>query len=200
MKNFIKLVACVIVAEAAGIVGSIFTTPNISSWYDILIKPKLAPPNWLFAPAWAILFALMGVALYLVWRKREVFSKELRPRLFTVALVLFFAQLILNMFWSTIFFGWQNPGWAFLEIIILWLAILATILVFARISRAAAWLLFPYILWVSFAGYLNFEIWQLNNSLSDNMACTKEAKICPDGSVVGRVAPDCNFSTCPLGS
>lgn len=196
MKNFIKLVACVVVVEGAGVVGSIFTTPNISSWYDILIKPKLAPPNWLFAPVWTVLFAFMGIALYLVWQKRKVNFSVGSSKIWAWAVVLFFFQLLLNVLWSIIFFGFQNPAIAFLELLALWLAILATMVLFAKISFPAASLLLPYFLWVSFAGYLNYEIWQLNSPISDSVACSKEAKICPDGSVVWRVAPDCHFNEC----
>lgn len=200
MKNFFKLIICLVLVEAAGIVGSIFTFQNISSWYDVLIKPELTPPSWLFGPVWAILFAMMGVSLYLIWRKGEADSGLAKPRFWVWAIILFFAQLALNILWSVLFFGRQNPGAAFLEIVVLWLAILTTIIIFAKISRPAAWLLLPYILWVSFAGYLNLRFWQLNRLVPENIACTKEAKTCPDGSVVGRVAPKCDFANCPVGS
>lgn len=140
----------------AGIIGSIFTAPSIPTWYTTLVRPELSPPNWIFAPVWTTLFALMGVAAFLVWQK------GLNRRDVKIALSIFIIQLILNTLWSIIFFGLQNPGVAFMEIIFLWLAILTTMITFAKISRVAAWLLVPYILWVSFAAYLNYSIWILN--------------------------------------
>jgi len=151
-----KLIGFIALAELAGIVGAIFTTPAIPKWYAELVKPEVAPSNWIFGPVWTTLFALMGIAAFLVWQK-GIQRKEVK-----IALGIFLSQLILNTLWSVIFFGWQNPGAAFVEIIFLWLAILATIIAFAKISPQAAWLLVPYILWVSFAGYLNYTIWILN--------------------------------------
>ncbi|MFA6304331.1 MAG: TspO/MBR family protein [Patescibacteria group bacterium] len=158
INNYLKLVITVLVSLSAGYLGSFFTTPAIPTWYANLVKPALNPPSWVFAPVWTILFILMGIAAYLVWQK------GFKRQEVKYALVIFAGQLILNIVWSGIFFGWQNPGVAFLELIVLWLAILSTIKVFAKVSKTAAWLLVPYILWVSFAGYLNFSIWQLNNS------------------------------------
>ena len=155
-KDVIKLVVAIAIAELAGVVGSIFTTPSIQTWYATLAKPEFAPPNWIFAPVWTTLFVLMGIAAFLIWRK------GLSRRDVKIALGVFLGQLVLNTLWSIIFFGLHSPGGAFIEIIFLWLAILATIIVFARISKPAAWLLVPYILWVSFAGYLNYAIWTLN--------------------------------------
>src|SRR3989344_4730404 len=151
-----KLIGFIALAELAGIVGAIFTTPPIPKWYAELVKPEVAPSNWICGPVWTTLFALMGIAAFLVWQK-GIQRKEVK-----IALGIFLSQLILNTLWSVIFFGWQNPGAAFVEIIFLWLAILATIIAFAKISPQAAWLLVPYILWVSFAGYLNYTIWILN--------------------------------------
>ncbi len=155
-KNLPKLLIAIGISELAGIIGSIFTTPSISGWYANLTRPEIAPPNWIFAPVWTTLFALMGIAAFLVW-KRGLGEKKVK-----IALGIFLGQLILNTLWSIIFFGLQSPGGAFVEIIFLWFAILATIFTFAKISRVAAWLLIPYILWVSFAAYLNYAIWVLN--------------------------------------
>ncbi len=155
-NNAFKLIIAIIVSELAGIIGSVFTTPSIASWYAGLIKPALNPPPWVFGPVWTTLFLLMGIAAFLVWRK-GLDRKDVK-----IALGIFLGQLVLNTFWSIIFFGLHSPGSAFVEIIFLWLAILATIIAFARISKLAAWLLIPYILWVSFASYLNFMIWTLN--------------------------------------
>ena len=199
MKNFLKLVVAIAIPLLAGFVGSIFTTPQIGTWYATLIRPNLAPPNWVFGPVWTVLFVLMGVALFLVWKKRSDWLGDVKMLWWwKLALVLFFVQLVLNILWSLIFFAGQNPAGAFAELIVLWLAIVATIFVFAKVSRVAAWLLVPYILWVSFAGYLNFMIWQLNSAgiPSEGVACTMDALECPDGSYVGRIAPDCEFAPC----
>lgn len=155
-SNVIKLVVAIGISELAGIIGSVFTAPAIPAWYAGLARPDFAPPNWVFGPVWTTLFALMGIAAFLVWQK------GLDRREVKIALGLFLGQLVLNTVWSVIFFGLQNPGAAFVEIIFLWLAILATMIAFAKISKTAAWLLVPYILWVSFAGYLNYSIWILN--------------------------------------
>lgn len=156
LSDVFKLVLAIVVAELAGIIGSVFTASSIPTWYATLAKPELAPPNWVFGPVWTTLFALMGIAAFLVWKKGWE-RKEVK-----VALSVFLGQLILNTLWSIIFFGLQSPASALIEIFILWLAILLTIIVFARISKPAAWLLVPYLLWVSFATYLNYAIWMLN--------------------------------------
>ena len=156
INNTLKLIIAIIVSELAGIIGALFTTPSIPTWYASLTKPALNPPSWLFGPVWTMLFALMGISAFLIW-KQGIDKKDIKT-----SLGIFIGQLILNLFWSIIFFGMHMPGAAFAEIILLWLAILATIMAFARISRLAAWLLFPYILWVTFAGYLNYSIWRLN--------------------------------------
>jgi translocator protein len=156
LRDIFKLIIAVLIVELAGVIGSFFTTSSISSWYPTLIKPALNPPNWIFAPVWTTLYALMGVAAFLIWRH------GLRQRRVKVALTIFSAQLILNVIWSIIFFGFQNPFLAFIEIIVLWLAIVWMIFAFYKISHLAACLLMPYIIWVSFAAYLNYSIWLLN--------------------------------------
>ena len=156
ISNFLKLIIAIVFCELAGIIGSVFTTPSIEGWYAGIIKPSLNPPAWVFGPVWTTLFALMGIAAFLIWKK------GLDHRDVRIALGIFIVQLVLNTFWSIIFFGLHSLGGAFIEIIFLWLAILATIIVFAKISKPAAWLLVPYILWVSFAAYLNYAIWTLN--------------------------------------
>ncbi|OGL73321.1 TspO protein [Candidatus Uhrbacteria bacterium RIFCSPHIGHO2_02_FULL_60_10] len=156
IPNSFKLIIAIAVSEGAGLIGSVFTVPAVPNWYATLSKPAFAPPNWIFGPVWTTLFALMGGAAFLIW-KRGLDRKEVK-----IALGLFIGQLALNAIWSLVFFGLRNPGGAFIELVLLWLAILATIVAFARISKLAAWLLAPYVLWVSFAGYLNFAIWTLN--------------------------------------
>jgi tryptophan-rich sensory protein len=155
-KEFFQLSLAIIICEAAGAIGSVFTAPAIKAWYATLIRPEIAPPNWIFAPVWTALFALMGAAVFLVWNKGR---KKAHAK---VALIIFGIQLVLNIVWSMIFFGMHNPGGSLIEIIFLWLAIAATICAFARISKSAAWLLAPYILWVSFAAYLNYSFFILN--------------------------------------
>ncbi len=151
-----KLILSVIICEAAGILGSIFTAPSIPSWYSGLKKPAFSPPNWVFGPVWITLYAMMGVAAYLVWNE-GIEKKEVR-----IALGLFAVQLVLNSLWSFLFFGLKNPLYGLIEIVVLWIVILLTILKFWGISKTAGWLLIPYILWVSFATLLNFAIFRLN--------------------------------------
>lgn len=151
--NIIKLLLSIIICQLAGVVGAIFTTPQIKGWYSGLNKPSFNPPSWIFGPVWTTLFILMGVSLYLVWIKGD---KTIKAR------NMFALQLVLNMFWSIIFFHYQSPGIAFAELILLWLVIILTIIKFYKFSKPAAYLLFPYILWVSFAGVLNYFIWILN--------------------------------------
>jgi tryptophan-rich sensory protein len=136
-------------------IGSFFTTKSINSWYQFLNKPSFAPPNWLFAPVWSILYFLMAISAFLIWKKK----KEINVR---EALMFYFIQLILNVLWSIVFFGLKSPFFGFLEILILWFFIFLTILKFYKIEKLASYLLIPYILWVSFAGILNFFVLILN--------------------------------------
>jgi tryptophan-rich sensory protein len=140
----------------AGLLGSLFTTPAIPTWYQTLNKPSFTPPSWLFAPVWIGLYLLMGISLFLVWKKRE---QDLRVN---EALMIFFIQLILNAFWSIAFFGLRSPLLGLVDIIFLWMGILLTIQKFFKISRNGALLLLPYLLWMSFAALLNFSLWVLN--------------------------------------
>jgi len=155
-RDVFKFVVAVGVSIGAGIIGSLFTTSAIPEWYAALVKPEFTPPDSLFGPVWTLLFALMGIAAFLVW-KRGFTHAPVR-----VALSIFGVQLILNTLWSIIFFGFQNPALAFFDIVLLWGTILATIVFFHRVSRFAAYLLIPYLLWVSFAVYLNYSILILN--------------------------------------
>ncbi len=156
MKNITKLVFSILVCQIAGIIGSLFTSPSIANWYQTITKPVFTPPNWIFAPVWIILFLMMGISLYIIL-KQKLKKKEVRRGLF-----LFFTQLILNSLWSIIFFGLHNPLLAFVEIIFLWLFIILTIVQFSKISKIASYLLIPYLLWVTFAAFLNLYIWILN--------------------------------------
>lgn len=152
--KILKLLGAIVMCEIIGGLGAIATTPNIDSWYSTLNKPFFSPPNYLFAPVWTILYALMGIALYLIWTSEKKDKKA--------AYTMFFIQLVLNLIWSFIFFGYKLLFPAFIEIILMWVFILLTIIKFKKISTTAAWLLFPYILWVSFASVLNFAIWWVN--------------------------------------
>lgn len=153
--DFGKLVISILIPLVAGFLGSIFTTPAVRSWYLVINKPVWNPPSWVFGPVWTILFIMMGVALYLVWSVKM--NNKVR-----MALKMFGAQLVLNILWSVFFFGLGNFWMAFGEIIILWIAIALTIVYFLKVNRTAGWLLLPYIMWVSFASYLNFTIAFLN--------------------------------------
>lgn len=155
-SDWFKLISAVVISEVAGVIGSVFTISAIPTWYAMLAKPALNPPAWVFGPVWTTLYLLMGIAAFLVWRNGWD-GKGVKA-----ALSLFAIQLILNALWSILFFGLHTPAWALVEIIAMWVVIVATIVAFAKISRPAAWLLVPYILWVSFALYLNWSIWRLN--------------------------------------
>ncbi|MBP6860306.1 MAG: tryptophan-rich sensory protein [Candidatus Pacebacteria bacterium] len=154
--DYAKLAVALIVPQATGALGTIFTTPALADWYDTINRPSLVPPDWVFGVVWPTLFFLMGIAAFLVWRK------GLSAPFVRIALSVFLFQLVLNMLWSYLFFGIKSLGGAAIEVMVLWAAILATIVLFARVSRTAAWLLVPYLLWVSFATYLNVSIYFLN--------------------------------------
>lgn len=155
VKTILALIVSIIVAQAAGAIGSFFTAGSVSNWYAYLEKPAFSPPNFLFAPVWLALYVLMGLAAFLVWRKRQAVSAK-------STLWLYLVHLAFNAAWSVIFFGLHSPGWAFLEILVLWLLIALVGFKFFKISRLAGILFAPYFLWVSFAAVLNFFIWRLN--------------------------------------
>ena len=159
MKKTIKLIASILICLSAGWIGSIFTSSSVNAWYKTINKPSFNPPNWAFAPVWTMLFILMGAALFLVWSFEK---NQDKIHLKKNALFVFFLQLIFNILWSSAFFGLKSPAFGLIIILILWALILITIIQFFKISKIAAWLLTPYILWVSFAALLNFTIWTLN--------------------------------------
>ena len=150
-KLLISLGACL----TAGGLGGLFTAQSVDSWYSTLNKPLISPPNWVFGPVWTFLYALMGIALYIVWRNQKTENNKL-PFIF------FASQLILNVAWSAVFFGFHSISGGIFVIVALWIAIAATIQQFHKRSKLAAWLLIPYLLWVSFAGVLNYMFLKLN--------------------------------------
>lgn len=156
ISDILKLVVSIVACLAAGAIGSVFTRSAIPTWYATLEKPFFTPPNWLFAPAWTLLYILMGVAAFLVWRK------GLENRGVRIALIVFLIQLALNALWSVVFFGLESPLYGLIVIVVLWAAILITVIKFFRISRVASVLMWPYLLWVTFAAVLNASIWLLN--------------------------------------
>jgi benzodiazapine receptor len=149
LRNALALAAFILATFCAPLVG-MWSLPG--AWYAALIKPSWNPPAWIFGPAWTVLYTLMAVAAWLVWKRNG----------WSFPLVLYFLQLGLNAAWTPIFFGAHALGWALIEIIALWIAILLTLLSFRRVSRPAAWLLTPYLAWVTFATALNFALWRLN--------------------------------------
>jgi benzodiazapine receptor len=152
----LTLVGSIILCTLAGFIGSLVTVTEPGSWYELLIKPSFNPPSWLFFPVWTTLYVLMGISLFLVLIERK---KGLDVR---TPLAFFGIQLVLNVLWSYLFFGLESPAAGLIGIIILWIFILATIISFFRVNHIAAYLLLPYILWVTFASVLNFAIYQLN--------------------------------------
>lgn len=156
LKNFFTLLGLIVMCQLAGLIGTLATKDAIPNWYAGLIKPVLNPPSWLFGPVWTLLYTLMGIALYLVIRKHW-YRKEVK-----VAVYVFAVQLFLNAFWSPVFFGAKETGIALVIISLMWVSIVATIIAFYKVRKSAAYLLVPYLLWVSFATYLNFAIWRLN--------------------------------------
>ncbi|HML06006.1 MAG TPA: TspO/MBR family protein [Methanobacterium sp.] len=154
--DIIKLVISILIPLIAGFIGSIATFDGITNFFNVLNKPVWTPPSWAFAPIWTTLFILMGIALFLVWRK------GFERRDVKIAMAIFGVQIILNILWSVIFFGLRSITGGLIEIIILWIAILVNIVVFYRISKAAGLLLVPYIIWVTIASYLTYTVYILN--------------------------------------
>lgn len=153
--QWLKLIISLLMCQLAGFIGTLFSMSSIPDWYVTLNKPVFTPPNWIFAPVWIFLYLLMGISFYIMWIKLD-FHK------FGFQLSLFIFQLVLNCFWTIIFFGLKSPLFAFIEIIVLWITILLCIISFYRTSKIASLLLIPYLIWVGYASVLNFEFWRLN--------------------------------------
>ena len=154
-RSLIGLGAWIGICFGAAFIGSIFTNPSLPTWYASLAKPSWNPPDWIFGPVWSALYLMMALGAWLVWRRGGL-------ALASIPISLFIVQLGLNVAWSILFFGLHMPGLAFGEIVVLWFAILATLIAFWRSTPMAGYLLLPYLVWVAFAAVLNFELWQLN--------------------------------------
>lgn len=153
-KQILGLIGWLVISFAASAVGAVASI-QAKSFYSQLAQPTWAPPSWLFGPVWTLLYAMMAIAAWLVWRSGGFRTNR-------IALSLFFAQLLSNALWSWLFFAWHQGALAFADIIILWVLILATLVSFWRVRPLAGALLIPYLLWVSFALALNYSVWQLN--------------------------------------
>jgi tryptophan-rich sensory protein len=156
LSSAAALLVFVAATVAAALMGSLFRP---GEWYERLKKPSWRPPNWLFAPVWSALYLMMAVAAWLVWKAAGLPAAG-------APLALWLGQLILNAAWSPAFFGLKRPDLGLVVIVALWLAIVTTIVAFASISAAAAWLMVPYLCWVSFATALNFAVWRLNRPVT----------------------------------
>ncbi len=155
-RKYSSLIVALSICQIAGIIGAVFTTPAIPEWYVTLRKPSIAPPNWIFGPVWTTLYLLMGFSLYLVL-KAGLGSTNTRR-----SVAMFSIQLAMNVLWSYLFFGLRSPMLGLIEIMAMWTAILTTMVFFWKVSRTATLLLVPYLLWVSFASYLNYLFMILN--------------------------------------
>lgn len=151
-----RLVSSIVIVLLVGLLGSLVTTPELTTWYVALAKPAWTPPNSWFGPIWTILYILMGIALYLIWRE-GLSRKDVK-----LAILVFTVQLVLNFLWSAVFFSLHSLMGGLILIIALWISILANIIVFYRISRSAGLILIPYLVWVSIASYLNYSVYLLN--------------------------------------
>ena len=156
MNTRIKLAFSILIPNAVGFASSFAVTGALAPWYPALIKPWFMPPGWLFAPVWVVLYALMGISLFFIWRE------DIQKRRASYAIAVFAVQLALNGAWSILFFGYHALVLALVDIVLLWAGIIATIVLFWRIKRTAAVLLVPYLVWVSFATVLNWSIVLLN--------------------------------------
>jgi len=156
MKRPGVLIFSIAISQLAGVIGSLTTSPSIPTWYTSLIKPSYTPPGWVFTVVWLTLYTIMGISLYMIWVSEGNDNKR------KMAIKFYFFHLALNSAWSLAFFGLKNLSFAFILITLLLVAIICLIKLFWNIERKAAYLLIPYLLWVVFAAFLNFNIWQLN--------------------------------------
>lgn len=159
MNKTTKFVISLAAPLLVGGLGAYLTYPKITGWYALINKPSFNPPNGIFGPVWTVLYIMMGIALYLVWSQKIRPEKRLDRQ---EGIELFVIQLFLNFLWTWVFFGRTSPGYALIVIAVLWLAIILNIVLFARVNKTAAWLLAPYLAWVSFAAVLNYYVFALN--------------------------------------
>ncbi|MBI1373198.1 MAG: tryptophan-rich sensory protein [Phycisphaera sp.] len=157
-RQTVGLVVAIVICFAAGGIGNAATMPELAGWYAGIAKPTWTPPGWVFGPVWSLLYVMMALAAWQVWRRAGADGAVSA----TKPLAIFVVQLVLNALWSVIFFGMHEPGWAAVELAVLWIAIAATLILFWRRSTPAGVLLAPYLTWVSFALLLNIAIWRMN--------------------------------------
>lgn len=161
-KNIFKFVISITICESAGIIGSLFTFSSVSTWFPTLVKPWFSPPTWLFAPVWIILYFLMGFSLYIIWNYKTEQSSQQESKYKKQFFMLFGIQLLLNAFWSFLFFGLKSPFYGLIDILFLDITVSMTIIYAYKVSKYAVALLTPYLAWIIFATILNFEIVMLN--------------------------------------
>jgi len=154
LKQIIGLIVWLLIVFGAAAIGGAGSA-SAGSFYQQLTLPSWSPPSWLFGPVWTVLYAMMGIAVWMVWRVDGFLAHK-------GALFLFLIHLVFNALWSWLFFAWQRGGLAFAEILLLWILILVVLILFWRVRPTAGILLIPYLLWVSFAAVLNYTLWQLN--------------------------------------
>lgn len=160
--ELLGLFGWLIVVFITATIGAIASV-DAGEFYSQLEKPSWAPPGWLFGPVWTVLYAFMGIAVWLVWRERYNLNASLKR--VHAALTVFLIQLVLNALWSWLFFSWHLGGWAFVDIVMLWIIIGFTVVGFLRVNKLAALLMAPYLLWVLFAAILNYAVWKMNPAL-----------------------------------
>jgi benzodiazapine receptor len=154
-SNILKLILSLILPLSIGAFAGMFTSEAIPGWYATLNRPSFNPPNWLFGPVWTTLYILMGISFYMIWKQEKSKERDL-------ALLFFLIQLALNFAWSFIFFYFNKIGFAFAEIVLLWLSIVLMMIRFYKIKPITAYINIPYLLWVSFASMLNLAFYLLN--------------------------------------
>lgn len=156
ISQIIKLFICLAASFLTAILGGFFTSISVTTWYLALIKPAGTPPPWLFGPVWSLLYFLMAIAIFLIWR-----TPDKKPQV-AFALQVYFVHLLINLLWSAVFFGLQSPFFGLLILFSLWVMIGILLFLFFLINKEASLLMVPYWLWITYAMYLNFGIWQLN--------------------------------------
>ncbi len=157
LSNNLKLVICILICQSVGIISGLLTTTQNNVWYTTIIKPSWNPPGYLFGPVWTVLYLMMGISLWIIWKSNAPEGQKME------ACLIFAIQLFLNFWWTILFFKFHSPIAAFVEIILMIALIFFTIFRFSEISKTAAWLMVPYISWVCFAAILNYNLWKLNS-------------------------------------